>query len=213
MMTEKERLAQEKIDRILLKRWTLTEVSVILEPSVSFRVLTSWISGKPLHIRPSIWKPEHFPGMVPVPDRKPDKRAKYGFPNLVQFILARNLFAAKVNREVVQKLCDRIAGGRTTLAVGYYLILIGSEPQNVFFFSDKNALISAIRDHPMRLPPCFVFNLWEIHQEAFDRVEAWEDRRPYVQEVRESILAKGQQEWVERNAKSLISAIKRSSKS
>lgn len=203
----------ELIDRALVKRWSLTELSAILEPTVSFRVLTSWISGKPLHIKPALWKPEHFPGMIAVPDRKPDKRARYGFPNLLQFILARDLFAEKVSREVIQKLCDHIAADRTTLRNGYYLVLTGTERQEVFFFHDKDSLVAAIRDNPVRLPQFLVFDFMEVVDEAFSRIEAWESRRPHVTKTRESVANQATSAWVERNAGNLVAAIERHSRS
>jgi hypothetical protein len=211
MKDAKHREVQEQVDRMLVKRWTLTEMSAMLEP-VSFRVLTSWISGKPLRIAPAVWKPEHFL-ITPVPDRKPDKRAKYGFPNLLQFILARELFAARVNRDVIQNLCDHVAGSDNTTLAGYYLILTGvSDNQPVFSFRDREQLLKAISENPAPLPQCFVLDCSAILGEALGRADAWEKRESYVPRVRESVIAEARHEWIQHQAKNLVAAIKRSAK-
>jgi hypothetical protein len=113
-------------------------------------------------------------------------------------------------------LLDYVAGDRRpkkTLAVGYYLVLTGAEEPTVFFFPDKESLVEAIRDNPSRLPQCFVFDFSAILKEAFDRVEAWENRRPYIPKVSESILAQAQREWIERHSGNLAAAIKRTARS
>jgi len=206
LMSKREQDAAAKIDRYLSNRWTLTELAVILEP-MSFRTLTSWISGQTLRIHPSVWTAGQVKAAggtnVSVQFHK---RAKYGFPNLLQCLMARTLFDAGVDRAIVQQYIESGFPGPQSndqLMNGYFLILTGTTPQTSYFFPDKPTLIESIANSPAPLPQCAIFNFAPILSEAIGRLNAWEERRAYVPKSQDDVLAEAQRAWVEAGAERL----------
>jgi hypothetical protein len=218
-MPSREKQVAEQIDRYFAKSWSLSELAAIMEP-ISFRTITSWISGQTLKIRPRVWTPEELRAMgcttVVEKPAKIRKRAKYGFPNLWQCVIAKTLFNSGVSRDIAQHLLDVVAGGtadrQTTLQFGYFLILTAAEPQEGYFFPDRGSLIQAITANPARLPQCAIFDAGAAFKEAMDRLEAWESRSPYVPKLQESILSEAKEKWIAAGTQNLVAAISRRAK-
>lgn len=208
-MTERA-IADEKINRYFASRWSLVECAAILEP-VSMRTLTSWVSGQTLEIKPRVWtaqeiglKAEEVAVVAANTSMKPRKRARYGFPNLLQFVTARTLFAEGIERVMVQHFVDIIASPDRTLALGYFLILTGSSPQEGFFFPDKEKLVAAIVSNNSPLPQCSVFNFDSVLKETIRRLDAWERRRQYVAESQENTVSDARREWIAAGAERIM---------
>jgi hypothetical protein len=187
---------QSKVDRNVTGRWSMTESAVILDKPM--RTLTSYVTGQSLSCAPRVWTAEelNLEAQSPASD-KPRKRARYGFPNLLQFVAAPRLFAEGVERPLVQRIMDVIAapGGRT-LNLGYYVILTGGETQTGCFFPTREALLGAIASNPIPLPQCSIFNFTDVLHEVIERLDAWEDRRPYIPKSKENLQDVALSEWI-----------------
>jgi len=207
-MKAREKEVEAKINRYFAMRWILTELAAIMEP-VSLRTLVSWFSGQTLRLRPLVW-----PARESEAPPKISKRAKYGFPNLLQCVTARTLFDAGVEREMVQQF----AGGpfpapfdAQNYFSAYALILTARSPQVGYFFADRQSLTRAIADNPAPFPQCSVFNFASIMDEAIGRLDAWEQRRPYIPK-QENILADAEQARIDTSVRTLSEAIRRKGK-
>jgi hypothetical protein len=197
--TDAER--QSRIDRYLTGRWSMTESAVILEKPM--RTLTSYVTGQSLSCAPRVWTAEEFnlEAQSPASD-KLRKRARYGFPNLLQFVAAPKLFAEGVERPLVQRIMDSIAApGDKSLKMGYYLILTGGETQTGYFFPTREAMLEAITSNLIPLPQCAIFNFTELHNEVIERIAAWEDRRSYIPKSKENLQDVARSEWIAAGAK------------
>jgi hypothetical protein len=200
---------EQRIDRYFVSRWSLVESAVITD--MPMRTLTSYITKQTLGITPRVWTAEEL-GIeaIRTTSLKPRKRAKYGFPNLLQFLVARQLFGAGVEREIVQKFIDGIArfsivrAGTGTenkrppsVYDGTLLILTGSSPQMGFVFENQKQLIDAIKENPRPLPQCAIFTFGSVLRETATRIEAWERRQSYVGESQGNAVSEAQRAWID----------------
>jgi hypothetical protein len=198
---------ESRVNKCFTGRWSLTEAAVILDKLM--RTLTSYVSGQSLSCVPRVWTAEDFnlEAQAPASD-KPRKRARYGFPNLLQFAAASKLFAEGVERPLVQRIMDGIAAPHgKTINLGYYLILTGGETQTGYFFPTREAMLEAIASNSVPLPQCAIFNFTDVLNEVIERIAAWEDRRPYVPKSKEKLQDVARSEWIEAGATRLPSPL------
>lgn len=187
---------ESRINKYFTSRWSLTEAAVILDKSM--RTLTSYISGQSLSCVPRVWTAKEFNlEAQALASDKPRKRARYGFPNLLQFAAASKLFSEGVERPLVQRIMDSIAApAGTTIKPGYYLILTGGKTHDVYFFPTREAMLEAIASNPAPLPQCAIFNFDDVFSEVIGRMSAWEDRRPYIPKSKENLHDVARSEWI-----------------